>query len=72
MFALHLCPRQIALDNAKNYQLWNHRRKMAKALGPSFAQQEFAFVSGGQGRGAMAVTVAEGCKGVWGGGLGAA
>lgn len=37
--------RQIALENAKNYQLWNHRRKLAQALGPSAVARELAFAA---------------------------
>eukprot|EP00879_Flechtneria_rotunda_P006326 GHRR01006649.1.p1 GENE.GHRR01006649.1~~GHRR01006649.1.p1 ORF type:complete len:296 (+),score=116.88 GHRR01006649.1:1024-1911(+) len=35
--------RRIADESAKNYQLWNHRRKLAKALGPDTAQAELQF-----------------------------
>lgn len=30
-------------DNAKNYQLWNHRRKCALRAGPSSAEAELDF-----------------------------
>lgn len=33
----------IMRDNAKNYQLWNHRRKCALKLGPGAAQRELSF-----------------------------
>lgn len=29
----------IAAVNVKNYQLWNHRRRLAFELGPDFAQE---------------------------------
>jgi hypothetical protein len=35
--------RRIASDSAKNYQLWNHQRKLAKALGPEATQRELDF-----------------------------
>lgn len=34
---------QVAEDSIKNYQLWNHRRKIALALGPAAAEQELQF-----------------------------
>lgn len=41
--------RRIAEESAKNYQLWNHRRKLANALGPSTAQLELQFCAGRRG-----------------------
>ena len=41
-----LC-RRVAEDSIKNYQLWNHRRKIALALGPEAAAQELQFCAGG-------------------------
>jgi hypothetical protein len=35
--------RRIASDSAKNYQLWNHQRKLAKALGGDATQRELDF-----------------------------
>lgn len=35
----------IAADNAKNYQLWNHRRKLAAKLGAPNAPAELAFAA---------------------------
>lgn len=40
-----LC-RRIAEDSIKNYQLWNHRRKIALALGPAAAEAELQFCAG--------------------------
>ncbi|KAF6250982.1 hypothetical protein COO60DRAFT_704582 [Scenedesmus sp. NREL 46B-D3] len=34
---------RIAADSAKNYQLWNHQRKLAKALGAHATQRELDF-----------------------------
>ncbi|KAF8060026.1 hypothetical protein HT031_004964 [Scenedesmus sp. PABB004] len=34
---------RVAEENAKNYQLWNHRLKLAKALGPDATQAELEF-----------------------------
>ncbi|KAI8465579.1 MAG: hypothetical protein J3K34DRAFT_525239 [Monoraphidium minutum] len=36
---------RIARDSAKNYQLWNHRRKVAGARGPGGAAAELAFAA---------------------------
>jgi hypothetical protein len=41
--------RRVAEESAKNYQLWNHRRKLANALGPSTAQLELQFCAGRRG-----------------------
>lgn len=38
--------RRIAEDSIKNYQLWNHRRKLALALGPEAAEAELDFCAG--------------------------
>jgi hypothetical protein len=38
-------PRTVARESAKNYQLWNHRAKIAAALGPAGAPGELAFAS---------------------------
>lgn len=38
--------RRVAEDSIKNYQLWNHRRKIALALGPAAAEQELQFCTG--------------------------
>lgn len=35
--------RSVATSNPKNYQLWNHRRKLAGVLGPSCLRDELAF-----------------------------
>ncbi|KAL4422871.1 hypothetical protein ABPG75_009068 [Micractinium tetrahymenae] len=35
--------RSVATANPKNYQLWNHRRRLALALGPGQAEEEMAF-----------------------------
>ena len=35
----------IANSNAKNYQLWNHRRKCALRMGPMNAEREMEFAS---------------------------
>jgi hypothetical protein len=35
--------RRVAADSAKNYQLWNHRRKIAASRGPAAAADELAF-----------------------------
>ncbi len=40
---LAACHRRIAQENVKNYQLWNHRRKLAAAQGLSAAARELAF-----------------------------
>jgi hypothetical protein len=41
-----LC-RRVAEDSIKNYQLWNHRRKIALALGPAAAAEaELQFCTG--------------------------
>ena len=32
-------------DNAKNYQLWNHRRKCALRAGPAVAERELDFAT---------------------------
>ena len=37
----------IANSNAKNYQLWNHRRKCALRMGPENAEREMEFASAG-------------------------
>jgi hypothetical protein len=43
---LHPWPRRaVARDSAKNYQLWNHRAKVAAALGPGGAAGELAFAA---------------------------
>eukprot|EP00775_Hariotina_reticulata_P003675 gene3675-3936_t len=34
---------RVAEESAKNYQLWNHRRKLASRLGPSTAELELQF-----------------------------
>jgi hypothetical protein len=31
--------RRVAHENPKNYQLWNHRRRCALALGPEHAEE---------------------------------
>lgn len=43
--AVHSC-RRVAEDSIKNYQLWNHRRKLALALGPETVEQELKFCAG--------------------------
>jgi hypothetical protein len=49
---LHTCPawsvfcRRVAEDSIKNYQLWNHRRKIALAMGPAATEQELRFCGG--------------------------
>lgn len=35
--------RSVATSNPKNYQLWNHRRRLALALGAAQAEEEVAF-----------------------------
>eukprot|EP00878_Enallax_costatus_P012747 GHUV01013311.1.p1 GENE.GHUV01013311.1~~GHUV01013311.1.p1 ORF type:complete len:222 (+),score=64.47 GHUV01013311.1:601-1266(+) len=35
--------KQVADESAKNYQLWNHRRKLAKALGADSTEAELRF-----------------------------
>eukprot|EP00892_Ulva_mutabilis_P011120 jgi/Ulvmu1/8380/UM042_0087.1 len=37
----------IANSNAKNYQLWNHRRKCALRMGPGNAEREMEFAAAG-------------------------
>lgn len=34
---------RVAIDNPKNYQLWNHRRKYAMARGAAFCHEEMEF-----------------------------
>lgn len=46
LLLLCLVCRQVAEDSIKNYQLWNHRRKIALALGPAAAEQELQFCTG--------------------------
>jgi hypothetical protein len=36
---------EIASDNAKNYQLWNHRRKCAMAIGEEGKHEEMKFTA---------------------------
>lgn len=36
---------EIASDNAKNYQLWNHRRKCAMAVGAAGKHEEMKFTA---------------------------
>lgn len=35
----------MALQNAKNYQLWNHRRRCAMRMGPGNALRELEFAA---------------------------
>ena len=46
MTGLQYNPRgSLPQDHAKNYQLWNHRRKCALRAGPSSAQRELEFAA---------------------------
>jgi hypothetical protein len=38
--------RRVAEDSIKNYQLWNHRRKIALAMGAAATEQELRFCAG--------------------------
>ena len=41
----HFPRRRVAQDSAKNYQLWNHRAKLAVARGAGGAAEELAFAA---------------------------
>jgi len=48
------CCRRVAEDSIKNYQLWNHRRKIALAMGPAAAEAELQFCAGESTHGSQA------------------
>jgi hypothetical protein len=48
LFVVYPPARRIAADSAKNYQLWNHQRKLAKALGQQATQRELDFCTSEQ------------------------
>lgn len=59
------CCRRVAEDSVKNYQLWNHRRKIALAMGPAAAEAELQFCAGESTHGSQAGQALQQCQCLW-------